>query len=90
MELYTSLLNNLMTKMSNDTNISVKRLTLIATIFMPLTLLSGIGGMSEFTMFTGQEHWKIAYPLFMLGMAVIGVITYYVIHRLEKRDKGRD
>ena len=39
MELYTSLLNNLMTKMSNDTNISVKRLTLIATIFMPLTLL---------------------------------------------------
>ena len=31
MELYTSLLNNLMTKMSNDTNNSVKRLTLIAT-----------------------------------------------------------
>ena len=39
MELYTSLLNNLMTKMSNDTNSSVRRLTLIATIFMPLTLL---------------------------------------------------
>jgi magnesium transporter len=89
MELYTSLLNNLMTKMSNDTNTSVKRLTLIATIFMPLTLLSGIGGMSEFTMFTGQENWKMAYPLFMVGMAVIGVITYLVIRRLERRDKAK-
>jgi magnesium transporter len=90
MELYTSLLNNLMTKMSNDTNMSVKRLTLIATIFMPLTLISGIGGMSEFTMFTGPEHWKLAYPLFLLGMAVIGVITYLFIRRLEKRDKTRE
>ncbi len=87
MELYTSLLNNLMTKMSNDTNSSVKRLTLIATIFMPLTLLSGIGGMSEFTMITGQDHWKLAYPLFLMGMAVIGVMTYFVIRRLEKKDK---
>ncbi|HLP71516.1 MAG TPA: magnesium transporter CorA family protein, partial [Bacteroidales bacterium] len=46
MELYTSLLNNLMTKMSNETNNSVKRLTLIATIFMPLTLVASIFGMS--------------------------------------------
>ena len=59
MELYTSLLNNLMTKMSNDTNNSVKRLTLITTIFMPLTLLSSIGGMSEWTMMTGPDRWKI-------------------------------
>lgn len=88
MELYTSLLNNLMTKMSNDTNSSVKRLTLIATIFMPLTLLSGIGGMSEFTMITGENHWKLAYPLFILGMAVIGVLTYAFIRRLERRDKN--
>jgi magnesium transporter len=87
MELYTSLLNNLMTKMSNDTNTSVKRLTIITTIFMPLTLLSGIGGMSEFTMITGQEHWRMAYPLFILGMAVIGVITYFIIRKLDKRNK---
>jgi magnesium transporter len=88
MELYTSLLNNLMTKMSNDTNTSVKRLTIITTIFMPLTLLAGIGGMSEFTMMTGQDHWKVSYPLFMLGMVAIGMITFFVIRRLEKRDKN--
>jgi magnesium transporter len=88
MELYTSLLNNLMTKMSNDTNTSVKRLTIITTIFMPLTLLSGIGGMSEFTMMTGENRWKVAYPLFLLGMAVIGVITFFIIRKLDKRQKA--
>jgi len=85
MELYTSLLNNLMTKMSNDTNTSVRRLTLIATIFMPLTLLASIGGMSEWTMMTGPDNWKITYPLFLLGMVIIGVVNYYFIRRMEKR-----
>ena len=85
MELYTSLLNNLMTKMSNDTNTSVKRLTLIATIFMPLTLLASIGGMSEWSMMTGPDNWKVTYPLFLLGMMIIGVVNYYFIRRLEKK-----
>lgn len=85
MELYSSLLNNYMTKMSNATNVSVRRLTLIATIFMPLTLLASIGGMSEWTMITGQENWRVAYPLFILGMMVIGIATFFVIKRMEKR-----
>lgn len=86
MELYTSLLNNLMTKMSNDTNTSVRRLTLIATIFMPLTLLASIGGMSEWTMMTGPQNWKVTYPLFLLGMIIIGIVNYYFIRRLEKKN----
>ena len=85
MELYTSLLNNLMTKMSNDTNISVRRLTLIATIFMPLTLLASIGGMSEWSMMTGPANWKITYPLFLLAMVIIGIVNYYFIRRMEKK-----
>ena len=89
MELYTSLLNNLMTKMSNDTNSSVRRLTLIATIFMPLTLIASIGGMSEWSMMTGSSNWKIAYPLFLLGMIIIGVSNYFFILRLEKKRNSR-
>jgi magnesium transporter len=89
MELYTSLLNNLMTKMSNDTNSSVRRLTLIATIFMPLTLIASIGGMSEWSMMTGTSNWKIAYPFFLLGMVVIGVVNYYLIKRLENKRNSR-
>jgi len=84
MELYSSLLNNQMTKVSNATNTSVRRLTLIATIFMPLTLVAGIGGMSEWTMMTGPSNWKIAYPLLILGLCVIAVINYYLIRRIEK------
>ena len=87
MELYTSLLNNLMTKMSNDTNSSVRRLTLIATIFMPLTLIASIGGMSEWSMMTGPDKWRISYPLFLLGILIIGILNYYFIRRLEKRGK---
>ena len=89
MELYTSLLNNLITKMSNDTNISVRRLTLIATIFMPLTVISGIGGMSEWSMMTGPDNWKIAYPLFILGMVIIAVLNYLLIKRIEKRNNSK-
>ncbi|MCX6302561.1 MAG: magnesium transporter CorA family protein [Bacteroidia bacterium] len=87
MELYTSLLNNQMTKISNETNASVRRLTLIATIFMPLTLVASIGGMSEWTMMTGPEKWKIAYPLFILGLIIIAVINYLLIRRMEKGNR---
>jgi magnesium transporter len=85
MELYTSLLNNLMTKASNETNQSVRRLTLIATIFMPLTLLASIGGMSEWSMMTGPDNWKVAYPLFLGGMVIVAAINYWLIRKIEKR-----
>jgi magnesium transporter len=85
MEMYLSMLNNQMTKAANDTNIVVRRLTLISTIFMPLTLLAGIGGMSEYSMMTGPQNWRIAYPIFLLAMAVIAAINYVLIKRMEKR-----
>jgi magnesium transporter len=85
MELYTSMLNNLMTRSSNDTNASVRRLTLITTVFMPLTLLASIGGMSEWSMITGPQNWKITYPLFLLGMVIIGVLNFILIRRLENK-----
>lgn len=89
MDLYTSLLNNLMTRTSNETNASVRRLTLITTVFMPLTLLAGVGGMSEWSMMTGPSNWKLSYPLFLLGMVVIAVINYFLLKRLEKRGNSR-
>jgi len=85
MELYTSLQNNLMTKSANETNASVRRLTLIATVFMPLTLIASIGGMSEWTMMTSDLSWKVSYPLFILAMAIIAVANYIIIRRIEKK-----
>ena len=85
MEMYLSMLNNKMTVAANQTNKSVRRLTFITTIFMPLTLLAGIGGMSEWSMMTGPANWKIAYPAFLLAMVVIGFANYGLLKWLEKK-----
>jgi len=85
MDMYLSMLNNQMTKVANETNRTVRRLTLITTIFMPLTLLAGIGGMSEWSMMTGPANWKIAYPAFLLAMVIIGFANFYVIKWIEKK-----
>ena len=85
MEMYLSMINNQMTKAANDTNVTVRRLTFITTIFMPLTLLAGIGGMSEWSMMTGPQNWRIAYPAFLLAMVVIGIANYYFLRWLEGR-----
>ncbi len=85
MEMYLSMLNNQMALTANQTNATVRRLTFITTIFMPLTLLAGIGGMSEWSMMTGPQNWRIAYPLFLLAMAVFGLVSYSFLKWLEKR-----
>lgn len=85
MEMYLSMLNNRMARAANETNATVRRLTFITTIFMPLTLLAGIGGMSEWSMITGPDNWRIAYPAFIVAMIVIGIANYYGLKWLESR-----
>lgn len=87
MEMNLSMLNNQMAKSANLTNRTVRRLTFITTIFMPLTLLTGIGGMSEWSMMTGTENWRYTYPLFIGGMVVLGVISYQLLRWLNSRDQ---
>jgi magnesium transporter len=89
MEIHLSLINNSMAETANRTNVIMRRLTLITTIFMPLTLIAGIGGMSEFTMMVGQENWGIAYFVLLVGMAVIALINYRLLMRME-RDASED
>jgi Mg2+ and Co2+ transporter CorA len=60
---------NIFTGIKN--NKSVTRLTFVNAIFMPLTLIAGIGGMSEWSMMTGSENWRIAYPLFLVLCGVL-------------------
>ena len=91
-EMYLSLINNHMARVANRTNKTVRRLTLITTVFMPLTLLAGIGGMSEWTMMTGgPPNWKVAYLAFLLALVVIGVINYLLLKLVESRGpSGRE
>ncbi len=90
MELYASMLNNQMARDSNQTNATVRRLTLITTIFMPLTLLAGIFGMSEWTVMTGGEsNIRHSYPVFAAIMVVIGLANFLLIRWLERNDRKK-
>ncbi len=66
-------------------NKDLKRLTIISVIFMPLNLLAGIGGMSEFTMMTQGIPWPVAYSGFTIGLISIGWITFAGLRYLEHR-----
>jgi magnesium transporter len=60
---------------------------MITTIFMPLTLLAGIFGMSEWTVMTGgEENIRSSYPFFGGIMLLIGAANFIVLKWLEKRD----
>ena len=72
---------------SNNLNIIMKQLTVITIIFMPLNLLSGIGGMSEWSMMTQGMPWQLSYSLFLIILILIALATWHVIKRLE--NKGR-
>lgn len=86
MEIDLSLRSNEMACAANRTNRSVCRLTFITTIFLPLSLLAGIGGMSEWSMMTGPDNWRFTYPLFLVSIAVIGILCYYLLKWVVKRD----
>ena len=62
-------------------NNSVTKLTFINAIFMPLTVIAGIGWMSERSMMTGPQHWRIAYPLFILWCCAIAYITFLILRK---------
>ena len=90
MEIDLSMRSNEMARASNRTNRSVRRLTLITIVFLPLSLLASIGGMSEWSMMTGPENWRFTYPLFLLGMVAIGAISYFFLKWIINRDDKTD
>lgn len=83
-ELHLAMANNQMAIASENTNKTIRRLTFITTIFMPLTLIAGIGGMSEYSMMTGPENWRIAYLILVIILTIIGILSY---RWLQGRDK---
>ncbi len=73
-EMVTGLMNTYLSSIANRTNEVMKVLTLVATIFIPLTFLAGIYGMNFDYM--PELHVRWAYPaiwLAMLGTAIFMV-----------------
>jgi magnesium transporter len=80
-DLVSGLLEMYLSSVSLKLNEVLKRLTVIMTVFMPLTLLAGIGGMSEWTAATGEANRWWSYPLLCLGLAAVGGLTYLFLKR---------
>jgi magnesium transporter len=69
-------------------NKRVSRLTALSVVFMPINIIAGIGGMSEFSMMTQGIPWPIAYGSFVVVMGFVGWLTYVAVKRFDSR-KGR-
>jgi len=78
-EAYTSVLSNRLSILSNKMNEVMKRLTVIATIFMPLTFLAGVYGMN-FHYFP-EITWRYGYYVFWGICIIVGLFMYWFFRR---------
>jgi len=86
-EIYSTVYSGLMdargSLVNNNVNVLLRKLTLINVVFLPLNLIAGIGGMSEFSMMTQGIDWKISYSSFLIAMVLIGVLTGVILGRIN-------
>jgi magnesium transporter len=73
---------------NNNQNKNVKRLTVLSVVFMPLNVLAGIGGMSEFSMMTAGIPWPVSYTLFTIALVIIGWLTFLLLRFFERRERS--
>ncbi|MBN2173938.1 MAG: magnesium/cobalt transporter CorA [Bacteroidales bacterium] len=78
-EMLTSLMEFYMTQVSNQMNQVMKTLTVIATIFIPLTFLAGIYGMNF--EFMPELKYRWAYPAVLVIMLAAGLGMYLYMRR---------
>lgn len=70
-------------------NKRVNQLTIFSVVFMPLNILAGMGGMSEFSMMTQGIDWPYAYGSFAIASVAIGYITYFGLKYFERKKVTR-
>ncbi len=63
----------------------MKQLTVLSVVFMPLNVLAGIGGMSEYSMMTRAIPWPLAYSVFTVGLVIVGWGTFIGLRFFENR-----
>ncbi len=80
-DMLSGLLEVHLSNINNQLGAVMKVLTIIATIFIPLTFVAGVYGMNFDVM--PELHWKWGYPivlLFMFGIAA-GLLVYFRIKK---------
>ena len=77
----SGLLDLYMNSVSNRMNEIMKVLTIIATIFIPLTFIAGVYGMNFFNM--PELHWKYGYSA-VLGLMLVVFVLMLLYFRKKK------
>lgn len=67
-------------------NKRINKLTFFSVVFMPINILAGIGGMSEYSMMTQGIPWPIAYAAFLVAATLMGFATYWALKFFENRE----
>ena len=67
---------------SNNLAVIMKYLAIINIVFLPLTVITGLGGMSEFSMMTSGIWWPHAYSALVLVLVLIGYVTYLLVRKI--------
>ena len=78
-DVLSGMLDNNLSLLTARLNEVMKVLTVISTIFIPLTFIAGVYGMNF--RYMPELGWRWGYPLVMLGMAIIGVALYIYFRR---------
>ena len=73
-EILASMVDIYLSSVSNKMNDIMKVLTVIATIFIPLTFVAGVYGMNFDYM--PELQWRWGYPAILLFMASVGTIMF--------------
>lgn len=80
-DILSGLLDVYLSSASNRMNAVMKVLTIITTIFMPLTFVAGIYGMNFDNM--PELHWQLGYPFSLSIMVVITLIMMWYFKKKE-------
>ncbi|MDD3655271.1 MAG: magnesium/cobalt transporter CorA [Atribacterota bacterium] len=74
-DMVSSLLDIYLSSISNKMNEVIKVLTIIATIFIPLTFIAGIYGMNF--QYMPELSWRWAYPAILFVMFIVGLGMFF-------------
>ncbi|MPM67642.1 Cobalt/magnesium transport protein CorA [bioreactor metagenome] len=73
-DILSSMVDVYLSSLSNRMNDIMKVLTIIATIFIPLTFIAGVYGMNF--KYMPELEWRWGYPVVMLGMTLLGISMF--------------
>ena len=81
-ESLTSMLDIYLSSLNNRMNEVMKVLTVISTVFIPLTLIASLYGMN-FAYMPPEAEWLYGYPIIIILMAVIAIIPLIYFKRIK-------